>query len=91
MELTGILIAGGRSLRMGSDKAALLFHGTTFAQHAIGLLKTLCSTVMVSYNGEPFANDVTFIKDIYPGSGTHLGLTRGTHCLIHRLQFGDGH
>ena len=36
--VAGILLAGGRSQRMGRDKASLPWHGSTLARRAAGLL-----------------------------------------------------
>jgi molybdopterin-guanine dinucleotide biosynthesis protein A len=82
MQLTGILIAGGRSSRMGSDKATLSINGTTFAQHAIDLLAPLCQQLIVSYNNEPFSPHLTFVKDVHadigPMGGLHAALLDST-------------
>lgn len=46
--LYGLVLAGGRSARMGSDKAALDYHGRPQAAHACGLLAPFCARVFVS-------------------------------------------
>jgi molybdopterin-guanine dinucleotide biosynthesis protein A len=38
MEAAAIVLAGGRSSRMGSDKAALPWHGSTLLRHVCGLV-----------------------------------------------------
>src|SRR5205809_8106040 len=40
MSMTGFILAGGKSERMGRDKALLDWHGRTLLAHMIGLLET---------------------------------------------------
>ncbi len=47
----GIILAAGRSVRMGSDKALLDWEGRTFVQHAAGLLAQV-GTVSVVTRGD---------------------------------------
>jgi len=44
----GLVLAGGRSVRMGTDKAWLAYHGRPQAVHAAELLARVCSRVYVS-------------------------------------------
>ena len=41
-ELTGVLLVGGASRRFGSAKALARYNGTTFAEHAWGVLGAAC-------------------------------------------------
>jgi molybdopterin-guanine dinucleotide biosynthesis protein A len=47
-EITGIVLAGGRSLRMGTDKSILGFNGKPLVQYSIDALKPLCNKVIIS-------------------------------------------
>jgi molybdopterin-guanine dinucleotide biosynthesis protein A len=48
----GIVLAGGMSTRMGTDKAWLDYHGRPQLDYAVELLGTLCQTVFVSCHPE---------------------------------------
>lgn len=41
-EFSGYVLAGGKSSRMGTDKAFLNFNGETFLERAVGSLQTVC-------------------------------------------------
>ena len=36
--VAGVVLAGGRSVRMGTAKAALEWHGSTMLRHAVGIV-----------------------------------------------------
>ncbi|MCH7958611.1 MAG: NTP transferase domain-containing protein [Candidatus Hydrogenedentes bacterium] len=44
----GLVLAGGRSTRMGEDKAALAYHETSQVEHGYELLASCCEKVFVS-------------------------------------------
>jgi molybdopterin-guanine dinucleotide biosynthesis protein MobB len=52
--LHGLLLAGGRSERMGQDKALLSYHGgKTQLEHSSALLAEVCSKVYISCGDQP--------------------------------------
>ncbi len=59
--ILGVVLAGGLSRRMGTDKALLPFQGRTLLQHQVDLLAPLCARVLVSgdYAGFDCVPDVT--------------------------------
>jgi molybdopterin-guanine dinucleotide biosynthesis protein A len=78
-----ILLAGGRSERMGRDKALLPIHGTTLLEHNIALLQTLAQEVVVVTDA-PDRYQLTFgrvVADIYPDSGPVGGIVTGLRTL----------
>lgn len=52
MHITGIILAGGKSLRMGTDKALLEINGQPLLQRAIDYCRPWCQTILVSSNDQ---------------------------------------
>ncbi len=79
--VTGIILAGGKSRRFGSNKALFHYRGKPMVQHAIDVLRPLCSELLLSTNhpGEYQFTGLACIADVYPDCGP-LG---GIHaCLL---------
>lgn len=67
--LLGIILAGGKSRRMGTDKALLSWQGDTLLTHAQQLLENAgCEQILVSRNAPEF------VQDIYTGKGPLAGV-----------------
>ncbi|MEL0642026.1 molybdenum cofactor guanylyltransferase [Pseudoalteromonas aliena] len=70
---TGVVLAGGQSSRMGSDKANLILKNKTLLQNACELLKAAgASNVLISRNVQSATSQ--YIPDIYPDSGPLGGI-----------------
>ena len=54
MICTGIVLAGGRSSRFGSNKAIYDFQGKTMLKHSIDLLQPFCNKIIISGNKEEY-------------------------------------
>jgi molybdopterin-guanine dinucleotide biosynthesis protein A len=54
-EITGVLLAGGRSQRMGRDKAQAQLGGVSLLQRAIARLRPQVQRIVISSNEEPAA------------------------------------
>ena len=48
--MKGVILSGGESTRMGSDKGLLTFHSTSWTQNAVKKIKDLQIPVVVSIN-----------------------------------------
>ena len=63
-----VVLTGGRSLRMGTDKATLLVGGAPLAQRPVAALGPLCSGVVLSGRSVP-GIEATTVADAVPGAG----------------------
>ena len=75
-KVTGILLAGGKSSRMGKDKALIKYGDETFMSNSLNKLNKLFDEVIVvADNIDKYQMDnVRIIKDIYPGMGPMGGI-----------------
>ena len=70
-KFTGVVLAGGKSSRMGKDKSTLRINNLSLLDRAINVLTTLnASTVLTSRND--FSSD--HLPDIYPNNGPLSGI-----------------
>ncbi len=77
--ITTIILAGGKSTRMGEDKAMLLYNDTTFIDHIIGTAIQVTDTILLVSNHIQHQNikNVSIVKDLYPNKGPLAGLYSG--------------
>lgn len=93
--VAGIILAGGRSRRMGRDKALLRFSGdnrSTFLSHLAAVLSAFCDElVLVARDAEQAAScvvpGVAVVIDQVPEVGPLMGLYSGLRsiCATHAL------
>jgi molybdenum cofactor guanylyltransferase len=72
--LTAFVLAGGKSTRMGRDKAFLPWADGTLLSHALKLATAVTPTVRIVGSPEKFASFGTTIEDIYPDRGPLGGI-----------------
>ncbi len=82
-----IVLAGGLSTRLGTDKAFLEIDGRTLLERVIARLGGLFGEVLVvtsqrgreriKENGLKFSREVSLITDLYPGKGSLGGVYSG--------------
>lgn len=77
-KLYGLILAGGESRRMGTDKAALHFHGESQAQFGHRLLSGMCAEVFLSVRAEqteiPMYQSLPCIPDTCVNAGPLGGI-----------------
>lgn len=81
MELQAIILAGGKSSRMGTDKGLLRFQGKIIVEHLIETCKVLTDNILiVSQHSDYTEFGVPVFADIIPEKGPLGGLYTGlTH------------
>lgn len=78
-DITGIILAGGKSSRMGSNKSLLQLNGKTLIEHTASLLKSIFGRVILITNNP---EEYTYLKletftDIYTAKGPLAGIHAG--------------
>lgn len=82
--MTGIVLSGGESRRMGTDKAFLKLFGVPLIEHVLQALRGLCETLIIVTNSPTrYADyDAAVITDAFdirgPLTGIYSGLLRST-------------
>ncbi|OHB50038.1 MAG: hypothetical protein A2106_06645 [Planctomycetes bacterium GWF2_40_8] len=74
--MTAVILAGGKSSRMGSNKAFLKLKGKTFIERQINLLREMFDEIFISANtpSEYEYLNLPVFKDIYPDKGPLCGI-----------------
>jgi len=73
-ELTGFVLAGGKSSRMGTDKAALSLGGRTLLETALTVVRSVAKEVFILGSPEIYGSCGPTIADIFPGCGPLGGI-----------------
>jgi molybdenum cofactor guanylyltransferase len=77
-ELTGLVIAGGKSSRMGVEKGLVQFGGKPLILYSLELLQQVCSSVIISANSNAFDFlKLPVVKDTTSGRGPMAGIYSG--------------
>ncbi len=83
IDIAGIILAGGRSTRFGSDKAFALFRGEPLLQHAVDGLSSLADEILLVTSADTVLPEVGSIRplrlviDEIPDSGPLAGIQAG--------------
>ncbi len=74
-KVTGIILAGGKSLRMGSDKGLIPYKGKPMISYSIDLLSKFCGRLLLSSSSDIYDSfGLERIPDIIQNSGPIVGL-----------------
>ena len=87
--MTGLIIAGGRSRRLGIDKRFLEIGGRPCIQRVIDAYQGLFKEILIVADAtEPFTSlGVKVVVDLIPGRATLGGLYTGLHFAAHDRVF----
>ncbi len=73
-DLSAFILAGGKSTRMGTDKAFVLLEGRTLLARMLDLARQITSNVHIVGDPAKFAPFAPTIEDIFPGCGPLAGI-----------------
>ena len=77
-DVTAFILAGGKSTRMGADKAFVIFDGGTLLARALEVVRSVTSDVRIVGNASKFASFASVVEDIFrecgPLGGIHAAL-----------------
>jgi len=84
IDVTGVLLAGGNSRRMGEDKRYLVVGEQTLLERGLAVLRSIFQEVLVviAQDSLPFNVDARVVRDLVPDCGSlgglYTGLTQAT-------------
>jgi molybdenum cofactor guanylyltransferase len=77
-DLAAFILAGGKSTRMGADKAFVMLDGRTMLAHALELARSVTSNVRIVGDAPKFAPFAPVVEDVFlqcgPLGGIHAAL-----------------
>lgn len=85
-EYTIAIIAGGKSSRMGTDKAFVLLAGKPIIEHIIGRISDLgqAETILITNRPESYAHlNLPMYGDVFPDKGSLGGIYTAIHYSQH--------
>jgi molybdopterin-guanine dinucleotide biosynthesis protein A len=75
MQITGIILSGGQSTRMGTDKALIRFNKKTLLENAIEICKPMCTNILISSNNQEHKiSGIKIIPDEFLNCGPLSGI-----------------
>ena len=89
MEVSGIILAGGRSSRMGRDKTLLLFNNETLIERIVKELKGVVDDIIIA-SGRTVKYNIDGIPEVcdaFAGAGPMGGLHAGLMAAKHHYAF----
>lgn len=74
LPIHGYVLAGGKSSRMGADKATMLFCGTPMIEIAVETLRSVCAEVSISGNRDDLAVWAPVVHELRSEAGPAAGI-----------------
>lgn len=79
LDASGVIVAGGKSRRMGRDKALLASGGETLLDRTVRVLRSCATDILIVGRNGSADSSVRWIPDGEPGRGPLAGLVDGLH------------
>ena len=73
-DVSAFILAGGKSTRMGTDKAFVTLDGITLLTHALDIARSITSNVSIVGDPAKFATHAPVVEDIFPNCGPLGGI-----------------
>lgn len=89
MAVSGIILAGGRSSRMGRDKTLLQIENETLIERTVNKLRQFADEIIIASNDTAKFNlpGTVEVLDTYPGGGPLGGMHAGLMAARHQYSF----
>ena len=92
MTITSIILAGGRSSRLGREKLAEVIAGKSLTERAVSSLISLSQEILIVISQKQARSSLSLytypeaktVVDLYPGKGSLIGIYTG---LVHSTNF----
>ena len=72
--IKGLVLAGGESMRMGTDKGGIDYHGKPQKEYVAGLLNEFCDETYLSMKFDSGNENFPVIEDTFSGLGPYGGI-----------------
>lgn len=87
-DVTAILLAGGSSSRMGTEKGLVLLNGKPLIEYALETLQSVFDKIIISSNSEVFNGyGLPVVNDEYPDCGPLSGIFSGMKTMNTQYAF----
>src|SRR5215469_2143568 len=73
-DVSAFILAGGRSTRMGTDKAFVMLDGRTLLARMLELARSVCADVRIVGDRTKFGAFAAVVEDIFPTCGPLGGI-----------------
>jgi len=81
MNVTGVILAGGKSSRMGTDKGLIDLDGKPMITHVINVLQKVASKVIIIANNPSYNQfNLEVYPDLFPEKGPVGGIYTALNC-----------
>lgn len=89
MKVSGIVLAGGRSSRMGQDKTLMSINAETLIERTVRELGNVVDEIIIASNQESKYNipGTVEIPDVFPGMGPLGGIHAGLIAAKYQFSF----